>query len=442
MPPVNLPAVLGSTAPVLDGLASALGIPRDALAASEDIEHAYAGLPRLLSRVPEDKRNHLLARLCVAVATGLFDSAVNYAWNAAILELREKVRVFGLPVVAQTLANGFDEKALLDLKDAELLELCLKLNLITEDGHFFLDQCREIRNNFSAAHPPIGAIDDHEVLQFLNRCVKYAIVSERNPRGVDTQAFIASLKGARLSPSQQAKWVELLEATHEAQRDLLIGTLHGIYCDPNSAQDARLNAIDLSASLAQRMSPRLRAQLVDRHNHYIVAGDEKRQTASQAFFARLNLMTLLGEKERHGIIARAAQRLLASHLEFNNFYNEPPFAERLSELTSQGAVPESAQFEFVCTVVLCATGNQYGTSWAAAQHYQAMIRRFTPREVAIMLEAAESYPALAMRLKTYAKCREQFRALIMLIEPASVGPAHRNVYEKWRNVPEGVSSAG
>lgn len=432
MPPVNLPAVVGTTTSVLDKLATALEIPREALATTDDIKSAYAGLPRLLSRVPEEKRNHLLARLCVAVATGLFDSAINYAWNVAVLELREKVRLFGLTVIAQTHANGFDEKTLLDLKDAELLDLCLRLNLITEDGRFFLDQCREIRNNFSAAHPPIGAIDDHEVLQFLNRCIKYAIVSEQNPRGVDTQKFIAAIKGTRLAPEQRTKLVELLEATHEAQRDLLIGTLHGIYCDPNSAQDARLNALDISALLEKHMSPRLRGQLIDRHNHYVVAGDERRQTASQAYFARLKLLAFLGERERHGIITRATQRLLSTHLEFNNFYNEPPFAERLSELASQSAVPESAQFEYVCTVVLCATGSRYGVSWAAAPHYETMIRKFTPREVAIMLEAPETYPAVAMRLKTYEGCRQQFRSLVALIEPASVGPAHKIVYDKWR----------
>lgn len=434
MADIILPAVIPSTAPVLDGLAAALGIPRDALAAADDIEHAYAGLPRLLSRVPEEKRSHLLARLCVAVATGLFDSAVNYAWNAAVLELRDKIRNFGLNVVAQTRANSFDEQVLLELKDAELLDLCLKLNLITEDGFFFLDQCREIRNNFSAAHPPIGALDDHEVLQFFNRCIKYAIVSEQNPRGVDTQAFIRVVKSARFTPSQKAKLIEQLEGTHEAQRDLLIGTLHGIYCDPNSPQEARLNCIDLCDAFRDRLSPKLRSGLIERHNQYVATGDDKRQTASQAFFARLLLVTLLTDRERHSIITRAAQRLLATHLDFNNFYNEPPFAERLEELARQGAVPESAQFEYVCTVVLCATGNQYGVSWAAAPCYEAMIPRFTPREVAIMLEATENYQALAMRLKTYEKCRERYRQLVALIEGASVGPQHRNLYDKWRAV--------
>jgi hypothetical protein len=48
---------------------------------------------------------------------------------------------------------------LIELKDADLLSLCLKLNLITEDGFFMLDQCRAVRNNFSSAHPTMGRIE-------------------------------------------------------------------------------------------------------------------------------------------------------------------------------------------------------------------------------------------------------------------------------------------
>jgi hypothetical protein len=57
-------------------------------------------------------------------------------------------------------------------------------DLISEDGHFMLDQCREIRNNFSSAHPTMGRLDEDEFLSFLNRCAKCALANERNPRHV------------------------------------------------------------------------------------------------------------------------------------------------------------------------------------------------------------------------------------------------------------------
>ena len=87
--------------------------------------------------------------MCVAVATGLFDSAVNYIWNSAVTELREKVKRFGIAVIPKIIDRDFDETKLFDLKDAELLDLCLKLNLISEEGYFMLNQCRDIRNGLA-----------------------------------------------------------------------------------------------------------------------------------------------------------------------------------------------------------------------------------------------------------------------------------------------------
>ena len=78
--------------------------------------------------------------------------------------------------------NPFDEQKLLDLQDSDLLTLCLDLNLITEDGYFMLDQCRDIRNDFSAAHPTIGQVDAYEFVNFLNRCAKYALSNLVNPK--------------------------------------------------------------------------------------------------------------------------------------------------------------------------------------------------------------------------------------------------------------------
>ncbi|MES0120162.1 hypothetical protein NKK52_29945 [Mesorhizobium sp. C277A] len=99
-------------------------------------------------------RDDRIVKMCVAVATGLCDAAINYVWNAAVVELRVKVRRFGINVVPQILDDkSFDEDTLLDLKDAELLDLCRKLNLIGDDGFFFLDQCRATRNSFFILAP-------------------------------------------------------------------------------------------------------------------------------------------------------------------------------------------------------------------------------------------------------------------------------------------------
>lgn len=338
--------------------------------------------------------------MCVAVASGLFDSAINYVWNCSIIELREKVKRFGLNVVEQiTGKTAFDEQALLDLKDAELLNFCLKLNLITEDGYFFLDQCRDIRNNFSAAHPVVGKIDDHEFIGFANRCAKYALGNEHNLIGVNLAAFMAAIKGGKFSREQKDQWVHRIRQTHEAQQYLIFGSLHGIYSDPASNEEGRVNALSVAAEFAPHFTPKARSDLINRHHDYIAKGDEKRHKASQQFFEKLGMLALLGEHEVHSLLSNACKRLMTVHQSFDNFYNEPSFAERLLQLSQQVAVPDTVKDELVETVLTCATGNPYGVSNAAVPYFHKMIKGFSPAEVEIMLSLPVKKGILNERLK-------------------------------------------
>jgi len=427
-----LPALPDTVLPGLVTLTKALGVPREVLASDEDIHHAWHGLPRELRDIPGDLRGELIARMCVAVSAGLFDSAMNYAWNAAILQLRQKIRNFGLPIVAQVIQADFEERNLLELQDSGLLELCLKLNLVNKDGYFFLDQCRDIRNNFSAAHPTIGSVNDREFITFLNRCVRYALGYSSSPKGVDISQFITAVKGLRFTATQLTVWLERLRETHDAQRQALTGMTHGLYCDPNSSEPVRLNALDISAALRDSFTVATRSDLINRHNEYAAKGDEQRHVASLQYFERLGILKLLNDSEQHGIFYRASERLWIVHNGMNNFYNEPPFAERLLELSSQGAVPETAQEYFVHTVVACYVGNGYGVSHGAAPSYERMIRSFSPREIVTMLQLAHNDAnVLGWRVKNNHSCRERFVQALRLIDVNSVPSIVRTAYDRF-----------
>jgi hypothetical protein len=417
----SLPALPTTVLPAIEQLVSALGIPINALASAEEIEYAWRDLPRELREIPEHLRGELIARMCVAVSTGLFDGAMNYIWNAAILHLRDKIRIFGLPVVAQILQRDFEEKHLLEQQDSRLLELCLKLNIVDEDGFFFLDQCRDVRNNFSAAHPTLGKVNDREFTTFLNRCVRYALADSSSPQGVDIGAFISAVKGPRFNEQQCGIWVQRLASTHDAQRQMLVSMAHGIYCDPNTPEQARLNSIDICRGLIPSFNASIRSELINNHTEYVAKGYQDKHAASLQFFEKLGLLSLLNESEQHHIFTRAISRLWDVHNGMNNFYNEPAFAERLLELTSQGAVPETAQEQYVQTVGCCRVGNGYGVSNAAVRYYDQMIQNFSPREISALIQSAtQKTNPLGRRVQAGGSYRANFKTLLSLIDPASI----------------------
>src|SRR5690606_28643944 len=114
---------------------------------------------------------------------------------------------------------------------------------------------------------------------------------------------------------------------------------------PAVAEPVRLNCLDLCESLKTDFSSALKSNLINSHSDYLAKGDEKRHKASQQFFERLGLVALLNESERHTLYTTAISNLVQAHLGMNNFYNEPPFAKRLLELSAQGSIPETAQEE-------------------------------------------------------------------------------------------------
>ena len=426
---VQLPALPDQMFSEIASITSALGIPRDVLAPDEEIGYAWQELPRELRSIPPQLRGELVARMCVAVRAGLFDGAINYIWNVTVLHLRQRIRDFGLPAVSQILQRQFEESDLLELQDSNLIDLCLKLNLITQDGFFFLDQCRETRNNFSAAHPAIGKINDREFIAFLNRCVKYALSDESSLVGVDFSEFTNAITGGRFTEGQCDAWVSRFDATHDPQRQLLFGTLHGIYCDPSSPEPARLNSLDLCLAYQSKFTTLVKSDLIDRHSDYLAKGDTRRHSVSQQFFEKLGLISLLKEPEKHSVISTSVRQLWTVHLAMNNFYNEPPFAERLMKLSELEPIPETIQEQFVHTVVGCYIGNGYGVSIGAVQYYETMIRSFSPKEIALLISSHQSDSNVARRIQSSSLCRKRFGDALRLVDASSISRSFRTTYD-------------
>lgn len=200
---------------------------------------------------------------------------------------------------------------------------------------------------------------------------------------------------------------------------------------PRFRGEARLNALSICKVFTVEFSSKTRSILVDRHQDYRAKGGDKRYTASQWFFEHLGLLSRLNETEVHSLIKSAARNLRRVHNDWNNFYNEPPFAECLAQLSKDNRVPERAQAEFVEAVVMSATGNSYGVSRAAVPYYRAMVKSFSPNEIRLMLELPSKTNILAGRVKASKGCDKRFRQLVDLLDKSSAPTSVKAAYKKW-----------
>jgi len=139
---------------------------------------------------------------------------------------------------------------------------------------------------------------------------------------------------------------------------------------------------------------------------------------------------LLNESEQHAVFSKATKRLWNVHNGMNNFYNEPPFADSLLELTQQGAVPETIQEVFVHVVACCTVGNGSGVSNAAVPYYTKLIQSFSPREIATLIRLAMNRNSdLGRRITNSVAARNRLKNALLLIDPASVPSGVRTNYD-------------
>lgn len=426
---IQLPDTLSQTLPQINNIMKSFNLPRSILASDDEISYAWEELPREIKRIPPELRNEMIVRMCVATSVGLFDGAINYIWNAVIITLRQKVRNFGLALVAQTLGKKFENEDLDNYMDSELLELCYKLELLSEDGYFFLNQCRDIRNNFSSAHPSIAPIDDRELINFISRCCKYGITNDYSLQGINVSDFISSIKGRKFEDDELQFWKQRLIDTFPAQRQLLVPTLMGIYCDSESSEITRLNALKICMSISEFIDDKIKSSMIEQYNKYFIKGANDKCIAARTLFEKLKMLNLLSTSEQHSLIKNACNNLLNAHLGFNNFYTEPPFAQRLLEITSSLKTPETVQYEYVYTVLMAYIGNPYGVSNAAIEYYEEMIKNFSPKEISILIGLPNYKSLFTDRIKSYPQCKVRYVLALELLDRDSMNTTQLGLYD-------------
>jgi hypothetical protein len=235
------------------------------------------------------------------------------------------------------------------------------------------------------------------------------------------------IRSATLKQSQLYFLVSEIEKGIEIQKNAVLRGLHGIYCDSTETQTARVNSLALASSVGRAWPATGKAEILDQHSTFVAFGHDDKEKASNEFLSKLELLASLPEIQRHSLVTRACRLLVGAHEAFNNFYNEPPFAERLAELARQGAVPDSAREVYVRTVIYVGIGNRYGVSHAAQPHYLELVKRFTPLEVAEMLRLPSKDDQIKYKL-SLPKPKQQYCIFLRSIEHTTVPASARSMF--------------
>lgn len=428
MSDVNLPMInQHNTEDLVSSITQSLNFPRNVLAEQYDIETVWGTLGRELGMIKTEYKHELLARMVIAIRVGLFSSAVNEIWNTSVLAIKKKIIAFGLHEAGQLLGRDLSEKKFKELTDKDLLDISIELGLFDERAYFFLDNCREIRNNYSSAHPSESMLDGTELNYVIHQCVKHVLSSDLQFIGLKTSEYISAIKNNKLDDEGLKVLSEKLKNTNEKQKNALMKTIFGIYVDESEGQVAKDNCLAIAKANWEYLSEEIIADILSLYSSYLILSDNKKDYAKR-FFEKIKVLDILPENEYFSIVSKAIKQLESAHHGMDNFYIEPAFAERVYDFSSK--IPSKLKKEYVSVVSMCFIGNPYGTSISAEEYYKKMIRNFNVEEVDKLFQILSEENYISKRIKNNQRCKNKLKELLSIISSEAVPINWKREYEK------------
>lgn len=340
----------------------------------EKVDNLISGWENVKLAIRPDCRNEIiLEKARIAIEVGLNDAAINYIWNLATYDLQRKVIAYGIDYFAD--AINWDGKTLRtiedlrEIKDYQLISGAFSLGIISSEAHFFLEQCREIRNNFSTAHFPLGNLDKFETFNFIKNCIKYVLTFDLPAPGLQIKDLISNLSAEKLNNRDEI--ITIIE--HQSPK-IHGPILHNLFsnfikqdCNPNLKYNIKLIAPYLWKLVSDEIKSNIAAK-------FSSLRDIKGQDAANEALAFLKLVEgieYIPESFKEIIFKKHAQLFIDAHYEWNNFYNEPKYAKDLLSLGKD--VPLSAIYTYIKAIMLSFIGNTYGISTDAQSYNKTMI---------------------------------------------------------------------
>lgn len=415
----------------------------------ERVDNLVKGWENVKLAIRPDCRNDIcLEKARVALEVDLNDAAINYFWNLTILDLQKKIEKYGIDYFAS--AINWDGKPLRkiddlrDVKDYQIIDGAYALGILPDEAQFFLQKCREIRNNFSSAHYPMGDLDRFETMNFIKNCIKYVLTYDLPVPGIQIKDLIERLSRESLNKGEEINYII------ESQSGRIHGAiLHSLFnrfidrdCDVILKNNIKLIAPRLWGMVDDEVKSSIASKFVSLKD--IQGQDEANEALS--FLKMVDGVSFIPQGFLDVIFTKHSRRLLDAHFGVNNFYSEPGYARELKSLGYN--VPVSVMQLYVKAVLLSYVGNCYGISHDAQIYNEGMITNLSQtglrylfkvisKDVQVIRELSSSLPASRLKNmmglikdKTMLPEQKEWYDYINHHEPQIIANAFRERYNK------------
>lgn len=397
-----------------------LGLPAEnILVGIPERVKVFKNIESVLELISDEQRENsvYISKYISAVASGLFDAALNYLWDETILELRKRVAQYDLSYFFDNAVNNSEKRKrlkseadLIKIDDSELIFGAKEIDLISEIGFKHLEYIRYMRNWISAAHPNQGEITGLQLIGWLETCIKEVISLPLSNIAIEIKKLLNDIREETISP-EDAKEIGVFftELTQDKVNNLVSG-FFGIYTRPDSTTDSRNNIHNLLPLIWDLADEDLKNDLGRKYAKFAANNDKVEKKLARSFLDLVDGVQYIPDDLRVVELESAIDNLILAHRGGNNFYNEPPFARELERLVGNKSVPTQIRLKYVISLVEVFLTNGNGVAWYAEPIYEKLIRQLNNKEAVIAIISFR-HTTIASRLQ-HPLCIKKYKEMI------------------------------
>ncbi len=355
-----------------------------------EVTQLSSGWDNIKLAIREDYRQDpILEKAKKACDVGLNDAAINYIWNLTMYDLYRKIFTYGIEYFSSAInwsgapLRTIDD--LRDVKDYQIISGAYSLGILLPESHFYLQYCREIRNNFSTAHYPMGEIDGIELLNFIKNCIKYVLTFDLPRPGLQIKELVSQLSAEKIEDVETT--MLMVEGQALKIRGAITHSLFSLFIKQDCDPILKSNIRQLAPRIWQTLDDEIRSNVAIRYTSLndVKSSDEAKE--AKEFLTLVGGIGYIPEDNRAIIFNQVAQKFLDAHYSWNNFYNEPTYAKDLLALGKD--VPVMSLKGYVRSIVMSFVGNSSGVSNGAQVYNKKMLESLSQSGVDMVFRLFE-----------------------------------------------------
>lgn len=395
----------------------------------EQVDNIVAGWENVKLAIRPECRNDLcLEKARIALQVNLNDSAINYIWNLTIYDLYKKIEKYGIDYFSSAINwEGKPLKKLEDLqevKDYQVIDGAYALGILPDEAQFFLQQCREIRNNFSAAHYPMGELDKFETINFIKNCIKYVLTYDLPAPGIQIKDLVVRLSQDKLNKGEEITFI--IENQSKRIHGAILHNLFNNYIKQDCNAILKYNIKLIAPKLWELVDEEVKSSIASKFTSLkdIKGQDEANEALS--FLKLVEGVSYIPEGYKDIIFSKHSRLLIDAHFGMNNFYNEPGYARDLASLGND--VPTSAIQSYVKAIVLSYIGNCYGISRNAQSYNEEMLTNLSQTGVRTLFRLISNDKQVVRELCSMSPAG-RLKELMLLIKEKTMLPEQKQQFD-------------